>query len=435
MRVPAVMAAGAFALVACGGGAGAGATARPSSPPHPNAAPPRAASNCSGAAPAHASAGIAPRTPPGLSVTSGFTLETIAGIGGAREIAPLPNGDLIVGTSGSAVYIVPNAEGAAGAGVARVFATIHDAPDAGVAFSQPTCTVYIATQYGIYATPYRDGDLTAERLTKIRSVRTGSISPTTDGDVHRTTSVAAGAHALYAGVGSSCNACVETDPTRASVQQLHLDGGAMRTLAMRIRNPIALAVDPVSGHLWVGDAGQDDLPTLHPYEFLDDVTSHGGVADYGWPDCEEHHVAYVSGSHCSGTVAPLVELPAYSTIIGATFYPDRASGAYTFGSAYAGALFVARHGSWHTPSGCNVAPEVDVVPMHGDLPVTPVNWSNPHTQWKPFVTGFQPGCTASTRIGRPTGIAVGPAGSLFIADDRAGLIYRVRPQGARSGAQ
>ena len=370
---------------------------------------------------------MAPSTPSGLSVPSGFTVQTIADIGGAREIAPLPNGDLIVGTSGSAVYIVPNAEAAAGAGAASVFATVNDAPDAGVAFSQPTCTVYIATQYGIYATPYRDGDLTAERLTKIASIRTGSISPTTDGDVHRTTSVAAGADALYAGVGSSCNACVETDPTRASVQQLRLDGSGMTTLAMRIRNPIALAVDPVSGHLWVGDAGQDDLPTLHPYEFLDDLTSRGGVADYGWPDCEEHHVAYVSGSNCSGTVAPLVELPAYSTIIGATFYPAQASGAYAFGSSYAGALFVARHGSWHTPSGCNVAPEVDVVPMHGDLPVTPVNWSDPHAQWKPFVTGFQPGCTASTRIGRPTGIAVGPAGSLFIADDQAGLIYRVRP--------
>jgi len=428
MRISAVMTAGALALAACGGGAGAtGATARPSLPAQPTAAATTDAAKCSGATSTQASPGMAPSTPSGLSVPSGFTLQTIAGVGGAREIAPLPNGDLIVGTSGSAVYIVPNAEAAAGAGAARVFATVHDAPDAGVAFSQPTCTVYIATQYGIYATPYRDGDLTAERLTKIGRIRTGSISPKTDGDVHRTTSVAAGADALYAGVGSSCNACVETDPTRASVQRLHLDGSAMRTLAIRIRNPIALAIDPVSGHLWVGDAGQDDLPTLHPYEFLDDVTSHDGVADYGWPDCEEHHVAYVSGSNCSRTVAPLVELPAYSTIIGATFYPAQASGSYAFGSSYAGALFVARHGSWHTPAGCNVAPEVDVVPMHRDLPVTPVNWRDPHTQWKPFVTGFQPGCTASTRIGRPTGIAVGPAGSLFIADDQAGLIYRVRP--------
>ncbi len=428
MRVPAGMTAGAFALAACGGAGGASATAGPSSPPKPAAGvTASAASACSGATSSRAPAGMAPSTPAGLGVPSGFTLQTIARIGGAREIAPLPNGDLIVGTGGSAVYIVPNAEAAAAAGAASVFATVNDAPAAGVAFSQPACTVYIATQHGIYATPYRDGDLTAERLTKIGSVRSGSISPTTDGDVHRTTSVAAGAGALYVGVGSSCNACVETDPTRASIQRLGLGGGSMTTIATRIRNPIALAIDPVSGHLWAGDAGQDDLPSLHPYEFLDDVTSHGGVPDYGWPDCEEHHVAYVSGSNCSQSVAPLVELPAYSTIIGAAFYPPRVSGAHAFGPAYAGALFVARHGSWHTPSGCNVTPEVDVVPMHGDVPATPVNWGDPHVQWKPFVTGFQPGCSASTRIGRPTGIAVGPAGSLFIGDDRAGLIYRVRP--------
>ncbi len=328
MRLPAGVTAGALALAACGGGAGAGAgaTAGASVPPQPTAGASAAASNCSGATSSQAAAGMAPSTPSGLSLPSGFTLQTIAAIGGAREIAPLPNGDLIVGTSGSSIYIVPNAEAAAGAGAASVFASVNDAPDAGVAFLQSTCTVYIATWHGIYATPYRDGDLTAERLTKIGAIRTASISPTTDGDVHRTTSIAAGTDALYVGVGSSCNACVETDPTRATIQRLGLDGSGMTTLARRIRNPIALAIAPLSGHLWVGDAGQDNLPSLHPYEFLDDVTSHGGVADYGWPDCEENHVAYVSGSNCSQTVAPLVELPAYSTIIGAAFYPAQPSG-------------------------------------------------------------------------------------------------------------
>ncbi|MBV8198290.1 MAG: hypothetical protein JO263_09145 [Candidatus Eremiobacteraeota bacterium] len=63
--------------------------------------------------------------------------------------------------------------------------------------------------------------------------------------------------------------------------------------------------------------------------------------------------------------------------------------------------------------------------MDRDRPLKTVNWSDPTTQWTDFVTGFQSGCTS--RIGRPTGIAVGPKGSLFIADDFAGLIYRVRP--------
>ena len=32
------------------------------------------------------------------------------------------------------------------------------------------------------------------------------------------------------------------------------------------------------------------------------------------------------------------------------------------------------------------------------------------------------------RIARPTGIAVGPEGSLFVSDDKAGEIYRIRPR-------
>jgi glucose/arabinose dehydrogenase len=66
--------------------------------------------------------------------------------------------------------------------------------------------------------------------------------------------------------------------------------------------------------------------------------------------------------------------------------------------------------------------------MNGDAPKTPVDWGNPNKQWSPIVTGFQPGCSASSRIGRPTGVAVGSDGSLFIADDRTGSIYRVRPR-------
>ncbi|MHB8147872.1 MAG: PQQ-dependent sugar dehydrogenase, partial [Vulcanimicrobiaceae bacterium] len=318
MRVTAGIAGGMLALVACGGGAGATGS-RPS--PKPAAAVTAGTSRCTGGTPSQASRGPAPAVPTGLTVPSGFMIQTIASVGDARELATLPNGDLIVGTGGPNVYIVPNAEGGSAAGKPRVFATIADPPDASVAFSQPTCTVYLATQHGIYSTPYRDGDLAAESLRKIASVRTGDIPPNTDGDVHRTTSVAVSRQRLYAGVGSSCNACVETDPTRASIQRMSLKGAGMTTLATRIRNPIALAIDPANGHLWVGVAGQDHLPGPHPYEFLDDVTSHGGFADYGWPDCEEDHVAYTSGANCSGTVIPLVELPAYSTIIGAVFYP------------------------------------------------------------------------------------------------------------------
>jgi glucose/arabinose dehydrogenase len=362
-----------------------------------------------------------------LTVPAGFTILTIAHVPRARELAALPNGDLIVGTESSDVYIVPNAE-ANPAGQPRVFTTIPDDRAAGVAFSTERGELYIAGEHGVYAMAYRPGDAPGG-LRLIAHVRTGPVAPDSDGDIHKTTSVVEAGGVLYISVGSSCNSCTEADPTRASILRAPVSGGNLVKRATRIRNAIALAVNPATGSLWAGNAGQDNLPFGHPYEFLDDVTSHVGVADYGWPECEENRHPYAPGADCAATVEPLVVLPAYSTIIGAIFYPQNQTGRYAFPKRYRGWLFATAHGSWHTaPSGgYAAAPQVVAVPMNGDRPVTPVDWGNPHTQWQTFVGGFQPG--AQERTGRPTGIAVGVQGSLFVADDLADAIYRIRPKG------
>jgi glucose/arabinose dehydrogenase len=388
-----------------------------------------AASSCS---PHARAAATQPDNSAGLRVPNGFLIETIASIPAPRELVALPDGNLIVGTLGRDVYVVADAEGRAVS--PRVFATLDDDRAAGIAFSTARSAIYVATTNHVWVLAY-PGKPNAPDVRRIADVRAGAIAPETDGDVHMTTSVAyAGGH-LYASVGSSCNAtvdrgkspCTEVDPTRAAVSVMNPDGSDFAQRAKRIRNAIALAVNPETGSLWVGDAGQDDLPFGHPYEFLDDLSAHPGDADYGWPECDENHHAYWTGSDCSATVEPLVELPAYSTIVGATFYPKLERGAYAFPSRYRGGLFAAVHGSWHrTADGCFAAPpRVVFVPMYGDLPVKPVNWQNPNAQWTDFVSGFQTGC--QTRVGRPTGITVGPKGSLFVADDAAGKIYRIRP--------
>jgi glucose/arabinose dehydrogenase len=369
----------------------------------------------------------------GLQVPPAFTIETIAQIRGARELVTLPNGDLIVGTNGRDVYIVTDAEG--GNATAHVFATLNDDHASGVTFSAARREIFIGTMHGVWVIPYR-GEPAAAQIRQIASVRSGPLAPGTDGDVHTTTSVAFADGLLYVAAGSSCNAkmndgrspCVEVDPTRAAISVMKPDGSALTQRAKHIRNAIALAVNPQTHAVWVGDAGQDDLPFGHPYEFLDDLTAHPSIADYGWPWCEENHQSYVPGYNCSRTVEPLVELPAYSTIVGATFYSARQTGAYAFPQPYRGGLFVAAHGSWHTfASGCNAAPpRVVFVAMSGDRPLKGIDWSTPAAQWSDFATGFQSGCTA--RIGRPVGLAVGPKGSLFVSDDDAGVIYRIRPK-------
>jgi glucose/arabinose dehydrogenase len=361
------------------------------------------------------------------TVPSGFRIDVVAQISGPRELVSLPDGDLIVGTSSSDVYVLPNAEGAT-PGTPSVFATANDELASGVAFSARHKEIYIATNEHIWATRYVAGRRRAGALNSIAKVRTGPIVPHGDGDIHRTTSItfSDASNMLYIGVGSSCNACVEVDPTRASILTLPGGRGALHKIATHIRNAMAMAISPDNA-LWVGGAGQDNLPFGHPFEFLDNVSSHTPVADYGWPFCEENHVQYTgSAVDCSATVAPLAELPAYSTIIGAIFYPTSSAGRYAFPMKYRGALLAAAHGSWHTNGSGDYAatPQVAMFAMRGDQPAIPVNWQNPNAQWRTFVGGFQSG---RQRIGRPTGLAVGNEGSLFVADDAAGVIYRVRP--------
>ena len=361
----------------------ASATASPT--PHPTAtAAPTAAPTASPTPAATASPVKNVVTPPPIdsrfSLATGFYGNTIASIGGARELAALPNGDLLVGTGGNAIYIVPNAESAGVTGTPAVFITLSEGPAEGVTYA-PNGAIYASTNTTIWKIAYTPGAQSATSAIAIARVRQGSVAPNSDGDIHRSTSVAATSTTLYAGVGSSCNACVETDPTRATVQKMGLDGSGMTTLATRARNAIALAIDPATNSLWIGGAGQDNLPYAHPYEYLDSPTVRGSSnVDYGWPQCEENHHAYNAlganpAPDCSATVQPAIEFPAYSTLIGAAFYPTAASGTYAFPVAYRGGVFVTSHGSWHCCPA--TIPRVSFVAMHGDTPATAVNWSDP----------------------------------------------------------
>jgi glucose/arabinose dehydrogenase len=373
--------------------------------------------------PSPAAASSPPLADARLKLPAGFTANVIATVGGARELVALPNGDLLVGTGGATVAIVPGAEAAGTAGAPATFATLSEGPAAGIAYGAGF--VFVATEHHVFRIPYAAGAQTGTAQA-IASVRSGPVAPNSDGDVHHTTSIAVSGSTLYVAVGSSCNACTETDPTRATVQTMNLDGSAMTTRAQRWRNAMALAVDPATGNVWAGGAGQDDLAQGHPYEFMDAVSTHAAVADYGWPQCEENHVAYVTGANCASVVVPTLEFPAYSTLIGATFAPAAQSGAYAFPAAWRGGMFVTMHGSWHALNNVPVAPpHVAFVPFTGAAPARVVNWADPTAQWNDFFTGFQ--LAGGARIGRPTGVALGPSGSLFVADDDTGAIYRIRP--------
>jgi glucose/arabinose dehydrogenase len=354
----------------------------------------------------------AARAAGGLSVPSGFVAERIASVPRARELAVAPNGDLIVGTIGDAIYVVPNAE--KNAGEPHRFATIADSPVAGVFLNGDT--LYAGGQFGVYRLPYRSGDREARGAAqKIASVRPGG------GSGHSTTSVAFAKGVLYASVGSSCNACTETDPTRATIQAMAPDGKNAHPRAVDIRNAIALGVQPETGDLWAGVAGRDDLEHGHPYEIFDDVSARGGTPDYGWMKCYDERKP-IGGASCAGVTLPKIVFPAYDTPIAAAFYPTDQKGEHAFPASYRGGAFVALHGSWHQPP---VAPRVAFVAFKNGEPAKSVDWSNPDAQW----TEFGGGCQGpdGARACRPAGVAVGTDGSLFVSDDGSGTIYRIRP--------
>ena len=347
------------------------------------------------------------------SVPPGFTIETIAHVSSPRELAVTPNGDLIVGTSGNNVEIVPNATDSPRP--ETIFVTIPDRIAAGVALRAES--LYIGTYGGVWRMPYHTGDRIAHAAPeRIAVERPGG------GGGHVTTTIAIGRDALFASVGSSCNTCDESDTTRATIQEMAFDGSDRRIRASHIRNAIALAIDPATDALWAGVAGQDELNHGHPYEIFDDVSAHPGTADYAWPVCYENHRPVDGKRDCSAQAVARIALPAYETPIGAVFYPARA-GEHDFGDRFRGGAFVTLHGSWHKPF---VEPRVVFVPMHRDEPTTAIDWNDPKKQWFTFVGGYQH--DDGSRVGRPTGIAVAADGSLFVADDLADAIYRIRPK-------
>jgi glucose/arabinose dehydrogenase len=403
---------------------------------------------------------------PALVLPGGFYGEIIAaGLSAPRQLVALPNGDLLAGSNDKSniVYIVPNADAKGAAGTPHVFVTVPNGAAQGVAMDPSHANLYVATNQSVWRIPYHAGDAAepTSAAVEVAKVRRGAVAPNSDGDVHFTSSVAATATTLYVGVGSSCNACTESDPTRATIQQIDLGTLVQSTKAVRFRNALAVTVNPATGTVWAGGAGQDGLMPMngaivlgvtdarqaHPYEFFDPVSLRASVADYGWPVCEENNHLYnpanTPGASCTSStnaaqkdVVPAVVFVAFSTVIGATFYPVVQAGTYAFPTGYRGGAFVAMHGSWHEDaSGRPLSqPDVAFVPMSGDVPSKAVNWNDSTTQWSSFMYGFQDTSTGN-RLGRPVGLAVGPQGSLFIADDFAGTIYRIRPGTGPSAVQ
>jgi len=220
--------------------------------------------------------------------------------------------------------------------------------------------------------------------------------------------------ALYAQIGSTCNACVETNPEHATL--LRIDPVTLeRTIhATGLRNLIGFDWHPVTRELWGMDHGTDWRGDDQPPEELNRIVAGG---HYGWPYCfgdrepdrlfNQDPPGSTKDAFCPTTVAPVLRYQAHSAPLDFRFYTGTG-----FPGAFRNDAFATMHGSWNRRPATGY--KVVRVAFRDGRPVG----------FEDFVTGFLVD-NGNAHFGRPTGLGVMPDGALLFSDDSGGVIYRV----------
>lgn len=268
---------------------------------------------------------------------------------------------------------------------------------------------YLATVKDVYrAEIRRDGSFGA--LVRI-------IDDLPDGGQHANRTLAVGPDGmLHMSVGSTCNACDETNPESATLLRAMPDGTRRQIFASGLRNTIGFDWHPQTGQLFGMDHGIDWLGDEQPPEELN-LLEEG--RKYGWPYVyadgrlnpqHEPPIGITPHQWAAASEPPVLMYTAHAAPMQMVFYDGT-----QFPPEYRGDAFVAMRGSWNRqpPSGYEVAR----IRFENGRPVA----------FAPFVSGFliDEGYGRYGQIGRPTGLAVAKDGSLLIGDDDNGIIYRV----------
>jgi glucose/arabinose dehydrogenase len=158
-------------------------------------------------------------------------------------------------------------------------------------------------------------------------------------------------------VGSTCNACKETNPENATILQFGLDGAGRRTYAAGLRNTLGFAWHPETRELWAFDHGIDWLGDQAQGEELNLVTA---GAQYGWPyvygksefnPADPPPEGITHEEWAKKSQEPVLLYDAHAAPMQMLFYTGS-----QFPSEFRNNAFVAMHGSWNRkpPSGYEV---------------------------------------------------------------------------------
>ena len=212
---------------------------------------------------------------------------------------------------------------------------------------------------------------------------------------------------LYTAVGAPCNICESKQAIYTSLVRLNADGSGFEILAGGIRNTVGFDWQPQTHAMFFTDNGRDYLGDDLPPDELNRWSMKG--QHFGYPYCHAGTIAdpkLAGNKQCAEFVAPEWKFKAHMAPLGIRFYTGQ-----QFPQRFHNQLFVAQHGSWNRSKAHGY--RVALVTFKDGAPV----------KEQSFISGW---LTAEGKVlGRPTDILQMPDGSLLIADDTLGVIYRV----------
>ena len=246
------------------------------------------------------------------------------------------------------------------------------------------------------------------------------------GGWHLTRTVAFGklAHQdkLFVAVGSSCNACEETEPIRASLSVMDPDGKNQHIVAKNLRNAVGLHWSAADNTLYATDMGDDQLGNHAPEDpffaisaqQIQQALTTDRQLDYGWPYCyfengtvhPDPHFGAMPKANCAAVPPAYTTFNAHSSPLGVALFP--ASDALLKDS-----FLVALHGAGHPRIGTGYKVVQFTTTAHAP---------------QDFLTGFLAHEGAQVRVlGRPCGIYRTGPDSFLITDDIQGVVYAIYP--------
>jgi glucose/arabinose dehydrogenase/mono/diheme cytochrome c family protein len=414
---------------------------------------------------------VCPHDDSGLELPAGFCATVFAdGIGHARHLVVAPNGVVYVNTwsgryygndtphSGGFLVALQDTSGSGKANVIQRFGeTIQSGGAGGTGIGMFGGAIYAEINDKIVRYTLPAGSITpqAAPVTVVSGLPLGGDHPMhpfaidTDGS-------------LYVDVATATNACQPQNRTPKSpglnpCTELQTRGGIWRydankpnqvfspaeRFATGIRNAEGFALDSTGHNVFVTQHGRDQLHSNWPdlYKPEDEATlpaeellrlTRGG--DYGWPECyydaarSKLVLAPEYGGDggkktgpCAGKIAPIAAFPAHWAPNAMALYDK-----LQFPAHYRHGVFIAFHGSWnrapYPQGGYNVVFEA----LAGD---------HASGQCEVFADGFAGAVKSPDAAAhRPSGLAVGTDGSLYVSDDIRGRIYRIVYRGATGGA-